>query len=154
MARLPTALVKKRAILAYERQALATRLKSVTTELAALDYAPKTISPAWSPPRRIRKPQRRSMLRKGVISKECLLLLREQGALDSRSLTRQIAERNGLDITTTAAQQSLGSAVAMTLRRDERRGLIRNIARDQRTGILTWQLCAGPFAGQTRLRVV
>ena len=65
--RLPVSLTRKRNELAHERQALKARLVAVETELQALDYALKIVSPDWKPPKRTPQPLRKTLLPRGTV---------------------------------------------------------------------------------------
>jgi len=141
--RLPRALTRKRAELAFERQTLKNRLTDVERELAALDYALKVAAPGWAPPKKVSRPARAGLVPRGGIAPACLQLLRQRGELSTPELAKLAAARFRLSFGSKKAEQSFASTVTMALRRYERQGIAEVTGRDGRTGAIRWRLRTG-----------
>jgi hypothetical protein len=142
--RIPLSLTKKRVALQYEKQELEKRLAQLTAEIAALDYAIKIVAPAWiAPVAPAKRPPAKSPLPHGAIAESCLELLRDRHEAGTSEITELIVKRYGLVLKGKTEQQDLASAVAMALRRFERKGVVEVTGRDRRTGQLRWRLSAG-----------
>jgi len=118
-ARIPLKLTRKRNALAYEREQLQARVRTVEEELRALDFAITVVEPSWKPPKRARRPPRPYRLAKGKITAETLRTLKER--------------------------EDFASSVAMALRRFERRGVLEITQKNSRTGALHWRLRPTPW---------
>lgn len=141
--RIPRTLTAKRAALAFERTQLKARLSQIETELQALDFALKVVSPTWAPPKRVSRPQKRTLLPRGQVASTCLQLLRKHGEMPTPELARVIATQFSLKFADKAAEQDFASSVAMALRRYQRQGIVEVVGKDEKTGALRWSLCRG-----------
>lgn len=137
--RLPRALTKKRNDLAYERQQLLIRLNAIKSELASIDYSLQLLSPGWRPPKKPSQPLRPSRFPHGVVARACLQLLPQHPGIDTTSLTELVAARCGMEFKSQEERFGLASAVAMALRRYERRGLAAVTGKNPTTGALCWR---------------
>ena len=144
MTRIPRSLTKKYAELAIERQHLKTRLAEVETELAAVVYSLKVVSPDWKPPKVLPRAQKRiTPLPRGKVATACLEALRRKNEMTTPELTQLIAMQNRLTFPDRQAELDFASSVAMALRRYERQGLVDVIGKDERTGAIRWRLRVG-----------
>jgi hypothetical protein len=142
--RIPLSLTKKRVVLQYEKQELQKRLARLTTEIEAIDYAIKIVAPGWiSPAAPAKRPPAKSRLPHGAVAETCLELLRDRHEASTRQITELTTKRYGLVHKTKAEMQDFASAIAMALRRFERKGVVEVTGRDRRTGQLRWRLCVG-----------
>jgi hypothetical protein len=137
--RVPRSLTKKRNQLAYEAEQMRARLAVVGTELAALDYALTIIEPNYKPPRNATAPRRAALLPAGGIARACRQLLPANPGIDTTSFAKLVA--NGLKIKLKTKEQRFrfASAVAMSLRRFEKRGSAVNLGKDPKTGTMRWR---------------
>lgn len=143
-ARLPLLLTRKHRALAYERVQLRARLTEVEKELRALDYALGVLDPDWKAPRKARKPKSRARLPHGRLTATCLKLLRQQPGLGAVELTNLVAEEHGLTFESDRERHDVASAITVSLRRYERKGLVEIASRDKATGALRWRIRPGP----------
>jgi hypothetical protein len=139
--------------LSLERASLLTRLGETDQELSALEQAIAVVDPAWSPPKKLRKPAKGTRLPCGAVAQACLVLLRQNDSLWTHELTPIVVARYKLSFDTRRAELDFASAVAMALRRYERRGLVDVVERDQKTGALRWALRPAVFGNVVALRV-
>lgn len=141
--RIPLSLTKKRVALQYEKQELQKRLAQLIAEIEAIDYAIKIVAPGWVPPAApAKRPPTKSRLPHGAVAETCLELLRDRHEASTGQITESITKRFGLELKTKTEQQDLASAIAMALRRFERKGVVEVTGRDRRTGQLRWRWCA------------
>lgn len=141
--RIPTVLQDKYFDLVRERDAAAQRIEAIEKELASLEYAMLVLDPEWQPPVRIPKKQRASRLAPGVVSRDCLHLLKVRGAMWTPELTKLVAERNRVVFASSRDELNFASAVAMALRRYEKQGFLKTVDRHPKTGALRWELVDG-----------
>lgn len=140
-ARLPRALTRKRNALAYERAELRTRLSQVEDEIHALDYAIAVLDPEWKPATKPRRPRSPARWPRGTLTTTCLRLLRQQPGLSATELARLAAPQCGIALTTRGQRHDLASAITMSLRRYERKGLVEIAGKEESTGALRWRVC-------------
>ena len=143
MTRLPKALKQRRAELAYEHVTLLQRLAEVDTEIRALDFSLRTLDPSWTPPTRTGKPCKATVLPRGAVSMGCLALLRQQPVLWTGEIAQALARQYSVTFADRRAELDFASAVAMALRRYERRGFVDAAERNPATGELRWRLKRG-----------
>lgn len=91
--RLPRQLTAKCHDLMRERVEAAARIEELDREIAALEYALRVLAPEWEPPARTQKKQRPSRLPPGVLSRDCLAVLKEAGELWTPEIAQRIATR-------------------------------------------------------------
>jgi hypothetical protein len=137
--RLPRALKKKRNDLAYERGQLVARLEVVTSELASIDYSLKLLDPHWKAPKKAFRPQRPPRFPHGAVAQACLKILPQHPGIDTTALAVLVAAKCDLQFNTTEERFGFASAVAMALRRHQRRGLTAVVGKDSKTGALRWR---------------
>jgi hypothetical protein len=140
--RLPKALTKKRNALAYEQGRIQVRLGQVRDELRAIDYSIKLLDPAWRAPRKAHKPVVQRGLQHGQIARTCLEVLQVMPGISTPELADQVAEECGMTFRTPTEREDFASAVAMALRRHQRKGLLEVIGEHPKTGALKWRFCA------------
>lgn len=138
--RLPRQLTAKYHELLRERVEAAERIEQLDRELAALDYAMRVLDPQWQPPSRTQKKQRPSRLPPGVLSRDCLAVLREAGELWTPEIAQRIAARRRIHFIDRKDELDFASAVAMALRRYERQEFLEVVDREARTGALRWRI--------------
>jgi hypothetical protein len=143
MSRLPKLLKEKRALLAYEQVQLARRLSEVQAELRALDYTLTTLDADWEPPARVTKPARGTLLPRGAVATGALALLRQHPALWAGEVAQHLATQYSVTFADRRAELDFASAVAMALRRYERKGFVEVVERSDSTGELRWRLRRG-----------
>ena len=149
-ARIPQILTRKRNALAFEREQLQARARTLEEELRALDYAITVVDPSWKPPKRVSRPRGPFRLPKGKITTETLKALKERPGLSAPELSEIVAARCALKLTTKTEREDFTSSVGMVLRRFERRGVLEIIEKNARTGALHWRIRPQP----TKLRAV
>ena len=137
--RLPRMLRKKRNDLAYERGQLVARLETVTSELASIDYTLKLLDPHWKPSKKATRPPRPPRFPHGSVARACLKILPQHPGIDTTTLSALVAAKCGLQFNTTEERFGFASAVAMALRRHQRRGLAAVIGKDPKTGAICWR---------------
>jgi hypothetical protein len=137
--RVPRCLTKKRNQLAYEAEQMRARLAVVGTELAALDYALTIIEPEYKPPRNATAPRRPALLPAGGIARACRQLLPSNPGIDTTSFAKLVASGLKIKLKTKEERFRFASAVAMSLRRFEKRGSAVNLGKDPKTGTLRWR---------------
>jgi hypothetical protein len=137
--RLPRSLKKKRNALAYERAQIETRLKSIASEISALDYSLRILDPTWAPPKRPSRPQRPSRFPFGLVARACLRLLPEHPGIDTTAFAELVAAECKVEFVTRDQRFVFASAVAMALRRHQRRGLAVVTGKDANSGALRWR---------------
>ena len=141
MAHIPRSLTAKFNALATERAQLKTRLAELETEVSAVAYALKVISPDWVPPKVLKRTYNRSTaLGKGKLSASCLELLRRKQELSTPELTRLLVAHNRLTFDTPKAETSFASSVVTSLRRYERQGLVEVSGKEPHSKALRWRL--------------
>jgi hypothetical protein len=138
-ARIPRALTRKRNQLAYERKQIRARLAALVTELAAIDYALTVVNPDYKPPKKATAPRRSPTLPAGGISRACRQLLPSHPGIDTTAFAQLVAKRLEIKLNTKSEHFRFASAVAMSLRRLEKRGSAVNIGKDPKTGALRWR---------------
>jgi hypothetical protein len=136
--RLPRPLTDKYHELMRERVEAAARIEELDRELASLDYALRLLDPAWQPPRRTQKAQRPSRLPPGLLSRDCLSVLKDQGEMWTPDVVAVIAKRRRVQFVDRKDELDFASAVAMALRRYERKGFLEVVERDNTTKALRW----------------
>lgn len=141
-ARLPRELIRKRSALSYERNELRARLSQVDEELRALDYAIRLLDPGWKPSAKPRRPRSPNRWPSGKLAAACLKLLRQQPGLSAPELADLASPHCGVILETRRQRHDLASAITMTMRRYERRGIVELAGTDQDTGALRWRICA------------
>ncbi len=139
--RTPRKLKQRRVELAYERQALHSRLAEVDHELASLDYALRVLDPEWSPPKKVAKPTKRGPLPRGAVAADCLRFLRQRESLWTPELVTLIRHSHKLAFTTRKQADDFASSVTMALRRYERAGALEAVEQDKKTRAIRWRLC-------------
>jgi hypothetical protein len=139
MARFPRTLTRRRAQLAFEKLQLDKRLSRIDFELNAIDFALHLISPTWVPPMRVKRVLKPAQLGRGAIASSCLGVLRRDGELNTNQIAGQIAEERRITFATKVERKDFSSAVAMALRRYERKGVVMVIGGHGRR-LLTWRL--------------
>ena len=144
-ARIPLKLTRKRNALAYEREQLQARVRTVEEELRALDFAITVVEPSWKPPKRARRPPRPYRLAKGKITAETLRTLKERPGISTPELAGIVATRCSVELPTVTEREDFASSVAMALRRFERRGVLEITQKNTRTGALHWRLRPTPW---------
>jgi hypothetical protein len=137
--RIPHSLTKRRNQLAYEGEQMRARLAAVVTELAALDYALTVIEPDYKPPKKATAPRRPALLPAGGIARACRQLLPAHSGIDTTSFARLVAKGLKIRLKTKEERFRFASAVAMSLRRFEKRGSAVNLGKDLKTGALRWR---------------
>jgi hypothetical protein len=137
--RIPRSLTKKRNQLAYEREQMRARLATVISELAALDYALTVIEPGYKPPKKATAPRRPALLPAGGIARGCRKLLPAHPGIDTTSFAKLVAKALNIRLKTKEERFRFASAVAMSLRRFEKRGSAVNLGKDPKTGALRWR---------------
>ncbi len=142
VARLPRELTRKHSALSYERAELRARLSRVEDELRALDYAIAVLDPEWKPSGKLRKPRAPARWPRGTLTTTCLRLLRQQPGLSATELAKLVAPQCGIVLTTRDQRHDLASAITMSLRRYERKGLVEIAGKEESTGALRWRICA------------
>ncbi len=151
MSRLPSVLKQQRSLLAYEKLTLLRRLSEVDKQLSSLDYTLRLMDPEWSPPAKVSKPVRATLLPRGAVATGCLAALRQHAVLWTGEIAQQLAEEHGLTFTERRGEVDFASAVAMALRRYERKGFVEAVERNPSTGEFRWRLRRG---GNGRLALV
>ena len=152
MAHIPRPLTAKYNALATERQQLKARLVELETELCAVTYALKVVSPGWVPPKAVKRAYRRSTaLPKGKLATTCLELLRRRTELSTPELTKLVAAQNKLTFDTKESEKSFASSVVTSLRRCEKQGLVQAVATEAHSKAILWRLCTN---ADGRLNVV
>ncbi len=146
--RIPSRLTAKYGELLRERQATARRLDELDSELAALSYALRVLDPDWAAPTRTPRKPSASRLPHGALSRECLSLLKSEGALWTPQVVQLIAARRQLVFSDRKDELDFASAVAMALRRYAKQGLVETVDRDPRNGALRWRLCLDDEPGE------
>jgi hypothetical protein len=144
--RVPHQLTDKYEALLNERTAAVARIEELDRELHYLDYSLQLVSPDWAPAARPVKKLKASRLPRGVLSRECLHLLKTDGELWTRELVSRLAERHHLKFAKREEQEDFASAVAMALRRYERQGVLEVVTKDAKTQALRWRLQLGVAA--------
>jgi hypothetical protein len=119
--RIPRSLTKKRNQFAYEGEQMRARLAAVVTELAALDYALTVIEPDYKPPKKATAPLRPALLPEGGIARARRQLLPTHPGIDTTSFAKLVAKALKIKLKTKEEQFRFASAVAMLLRRFEKR---------------------------------
>jgi hypothetical protein len=137
--RLPRSLKKKRNALAYEREQLESRLKAIASELAALDYSLRILDPHWKPPKRPSRPPSPPRFPSGVVARACLKLLPGHPGIDTTAFAELVAGECKVELPTKDERFVFASAVAMALRRHQRRGLAVVTGKDATSGALCWR---------------
>jgi hypothetical protein len=137
--RIPRSLTKKRNQLAYEGEQMRTRLAAVVTELAALDYALTVIEPGYKPPKKAIAPRRPALLPAGGIARACRQLLPAHPGIDTTTFAKLVAKALKIKFKAKEDRFRFASAVAMSLRRFEKRGSAVNLGKDPKTGALRWK---------------
>lgn len=140
VARLPRVLVQHRSALAAERARLLARVAELDVEIAAVDEAIFVIKPDWQPPKKVATVPKAPRLPRGAVSQAALMLLRQRLLATTAEIAEEVARRHGVRLATTREKQDFASAVAMALRRFERRGLVSVVDQDATTGCLTWRI--------------
>jgi hypothetical protein len=135
----PGPLKKKRNALAYERAQIETRLKSIASEISTLDYSLRILDPAWAPPKRPSRPQRPPRFPFGLVARACLKLLPEHPGTDTTAFAELVAAECKVEFVTRDQRFVFASAVAMALRRHQRRGLAMVTGKDANSGTLRWR---------------
>lgn len=138
--RLPRQLTEKYHDLMRERVQVVARVEEIDRELAALDYAIKVLDPEWEPPARTQKKQRPSRLPVGVLSRDCVAALKQQGEMWTPEVVALVAKRRHIQFADRKEELDFASAVAMALRRYERQGFLETVERDPRTQALKWRI--------------
>lgn len=145
--RLPRQLTAKYHDLMRERVDAAARIEELDRELAALEYAMRVLDPQWEPPSRTQKKQRPSRLPPGVLSRDCLTVLKEAGELWTPEVVQRIAARRRIKFVDRKDELDFASAAAMALRRYERQGFLEVVDREARTGAFKWRIRDGGAPG-------
>ena len=152
MAHIPRSLSAKYNALATERVQLKARLIELDTELAAVSYALKVISPGWVPPKTLKRAYRRSTsLPAGKLSTSCLGLLRRKAELSTPELVRLLIAQHRLTFGTPQLEKSFSSSVVTSMRRYERQGLVEASGKEDGSRALRWRL---RLSAEGRLNVV
>ena len=138
--RLPKPLTKKRNALLYEQQQLLARAKQIDADLHSIDFVIRLIAPGWKPPRKATRPGTPRRLPKGEISATCLRLLRKRPGMSSADLADLARKECDLSFTSKTEKEDFASAVAMAMRRYERRGLLEITGKNRTTGALHWRI--------------
>lgn len=138
--RLPRQLTEKHHDLMRERVQVVARVEELDRELAALEYAIRVLDPAWEPPVRTQKKQRPSRLPVGVLSRDCVAALKQQGEMWTPEVVALVAKRRHIRFVDRKEELDFASAVAMALRRYERQGFLETTERDPRTQALKWRI--------------
>jgi hypothetical protein len=138
--------------LSIERAYLLTRLGTIDQELSALEHSINVVDPTWTPPKKLRRPAKGTRLPRGAVAQCCLEFLRLRGPLWTHELAKLIAARYRMTFDDRRAELDFASAVAMALRRYERRGLLNILERDQKTAALRWSLRPELFGNVVPLR--
>ncbi len=138
--RLPRSLTGTHNALAYERQQLLIRLDQVDEELRGLVYSIRLIDPAWKPRKKPFKPVKPGRLPRGSIARACLKLLRAHPGIHTPELANHVAAECNVELKTTQEIEDFGSAVAMAMRRYERKGLVEIVGKNVTTGALRWRI--------------
>lgn len=138
--RLPRQLTAKYHDLMRERVEAAARIEELDREIAALEYAMRVLDPEWEPPARTQKKQRPSRLPPGVLSRDCLAVLKEAGELWTPEVAQRIAQRRRIQFIDRKDELDFASAVAMALRRYERQQFLEVVDREARTGAFKWRI--------------
>jgi hypothetical protein len=144
--RAPHQLTDKYEELLRERTEALARIEELDRELHYLDYSLRLLSPDWAPAARPVKKLKASRLPRGVLSRDCLHLLKTDGELWTRELVSRLAQRHHLKFTRREEEEDFASAVAMALRRYERQGVLEVVAKDAKTQALRWRLHLGVTA--------
>ncbi len=137
--RLPKPLTGAYAALAYERVQLEARLALVREDMISLASSIRLIDPSWRP-KRAQKPVKTRGLGHGAISRNCLRYLRASPGISTQDLSAQVATACGVELATRREREDFASAVAMCLRRYERRGILEVVGENDRTGALRWRV--------------
>ena len=137
---IPRQLTDKYDDLVRERLTVTARLDEIGRELSALEYSLELLDPEWEPPVKIPRLQKNHRLPSGTVSKDCLILLQQRGALWTREVVDLVAARRKLKFTDRHDQGRFASSVAMALRRYQRRGFLEIVERDERTNTLKWRI--------------
>lgn len=141
--RLPRPLTEKFHDLLREREQMVTRVEEIDRELESLTYSIKVLDPEWEPPR-TKKKQQPSRLPVGVLSRDCVAALKEQGELWTPEVVALVAKRRHIQFVDRKEELDFASAVAMALRRYQRQGFLETSARDTRTQALKWRIRGAP----------
>lgn len=140
--------------LSIERADLLTRLAALDQELSALEHSIGVVDPAWTPPKKLRRPAKGTRLPRGAVAQTCLELLRQRGALWTHELAQLVAARYRLAFEDRRAELDFASAVAMAMRRYERRGLLDVLEKDQKSAALRWALRQEVFGNVVPIRAL
>jgi hypothetical protein len=138
--RLPRPLTDKYHELMRERVNAAARIEELDRELAALGYALRVLDPDWQPPCRTQKGQRPSRLPPGLLSRDCLSVLKEEGEMWTPDVVAVIAKRRRVQFVDRKDELDFASAVAMALRRYERKRFLEVVGKDRTTQALRWRI--------------
>lgn len=138
--------------LSIERADLLTRLGTLDQELSALEHSIGIVDPTWTPPKKLRRPAKGTRLPRGAVTQTCLELLRQRGPLWTHELAELVAARYRLTFDDRRAKLDFASAVAMAMRRYERRGLLDVLEKDQKSAALRWSLRREVFGNVVPLR--
>ena len=136
---IPRALLRKRRALAYEFSQASTRQKALYREISALDYSIKLLDPNWTPPARVSRPLSPPRVANGLIARTCMRLLPLHAGISTTELTLLVADICGIPVRTAKDRVGLASAVAMALRRQQRRGLAVEVGKDPKSGVIAWR---------------
>ena len=138
--RLPKVLTKKRSEIAYERTQLEAKLSRLADELRAIDYTIRLIDPGWRPPEKVHKPVRSRGIGHGRIGRTCLTVLKGSPGIATPELADTVAALCGITPKTTQEQEDFASAVAMAMRRYEKKGVLEVTGKNGTTGALKWRI--------------
>lgn len=138
--------------LSIERGDLLMRLGTIDQELSALEHSIDVVDPTWTPPKKLRRPAKGTRLPRGAVTQSCLELLRQRGPLWTHELAQLVAARFRLAFNDRRAELDFASAVAMAMRRYERRGLLDVLEKDQKSAALRWSLRHEVFGNVVPLR--
>lgn len=141
--RVPHQLTDKYEALLRERTAALSRIEVLDRELDYLDYSLRLLAPDWSPAAKPAKKLKVSRLPRGVLSRDCLHLLKAEGELWTPELVSRLAQRHRLTFAKREEEQDFASAVAMALRRYERQGVLEVSDKDAKSQALRWRLRVG-----------
>jgi hypothetical protein len=138
--RLPRQLTEKYHDLMRERAQRLASVEELDRELAALEYAIRVVDPEWKPPTRPKKEQRPSRLPVGVLARDCVAALKQQGELWTPEVGALVAARRQIQFANRKEQLDFASSVAMSLRRYERQGFLEIVDRNTKTQALKWRI--------------
>lgn len=137
--RLPTPLTSTYNALAYEQTQLEARLAQVREDMMGLAASIRLIDPNWKP-KRAHKPVKTRGLGHGAISRVTLKQVRLNPGASTQELSARVAADCGLQLMTMREREDFASAVAMCLRRYERRGILEVVGKNDRTKALRWRV--------------